>query len=151
MVSIQNKAQIENLLTSLDIHQKPVWGSMQPQQMIEHLSLSVKGSYLSKAQLAVPEEKAIALKQAFIYSDMELPRGIKSSMYKDGELPPLRFASKDAAIEVLLKEIDAFYAFFEEHQERLTMNPVVGLLNLREWEVFHGKHFLHHFKQFQLI
>lgn len=151
MISIQNKAQIENLLHSLSADKKPLWGAMKPQQMIEHLGLAIKASTMNKAVLKVPEEKALELKQGFIYGDLELPKNVKSSMYPTDELPPLRNASKEEAIEALLHTIDGFYAYFQEHQDRLTMNPVVGLLNMEEWEKFHNKHVVHHFKQFELI
>jgi len=32
--------------------------------------------------------------------------------------------------------------------DALKLNPTFGELNKAEWEIFHEKHFTHHFKQF---
>ena len=151
MIQIKDTTAISNALNSLDAAKQPVWGSMTPQQMIEHLALSVKGSYRSKlTEITVPEEKSKTMKQFFIFSDAELPRNVKSSMYADGNLPPLKHANIAEATNALVEEIKHFYAHFSSSEGVTTMNPFLGPLTQEEWEIFHGKHFLHHFKQFEL-
>lgn len=152
MIHIKDTAAISKALNALEPSKQPVWGSMNPQQMIEHLALVVKGSYRSKlTEINVPQEKADMMKQALIYSDAELPKNVKSSMYADGNLPPLKHANIAEATNALVEEINNFYAHFSSPEVATTMNPFLGPLSQQEWETFHGKHFLHHFKQFELV
>jgi len=44
-----------------------------------------------------------------------------------------------------------YLKYFELNPEVKTVNVTFGELNKDEWDIFHQKHFAHHFSQFGLI
>jgi hypothetical protein len=123
---------------------------MNPQQMVEHLSLIMRASNGKlKAPLATPEEKVEKRKQ-FLFTDDELQPGFRGPGLPEEPMPH-RFKDLDEARQVLLKELDDFDAYYDAHPEIKEVHPVFGPLNRDEWLRFHNKHFRHHFRQFGLL
>lgn len=124
------------------------FGIMTPQHMVEHLILTVKLSY---GRIKIPEfepnEKQLSQKQALLYSEITFPKGVRAPGLGD-QLLDLRFPNLETAKEELLKSLDDYASFFEENSTSKTMHPRFGRLNFEEWELFHEKHFNHHFEQF---
>ncbi len=148
---INSRPEIFNLLESLDKSKNPVFGKMTPQHMVEHLSIVVavsNGKYPQK--LISTPEKAELVKTGFIYTDKEMPIGIKAPML--GEEPEaLVFPDLKSAIEVLRNELNKFDGFFQDNYKAKPIHPIFGELTYAEWIIFHNKHFTHHLKQYNLI
>ncbi len=152
MIDILNKrSEIFSLLEKLDESAIPVFGKMSPQHMIEHIAIVVSVSNgKHPQQLYSTPEKAEILKANLIYTDIEMPVGVKAPMLSD-EPPALYFSDFKKAISSLKNELVRFDEFFEKNKHIKPMHPVLGPLNHNEWIVFQNKHFTHHFKQFKLI
>ena len=130
--------------------QKPVWGKMTPQHMVEHLYLAVKFSYGKlKVSCSTPEDKLPVMKR-FLKSDKPLPQNFVSPVFGES-LTQLIFPSIEISKQKLLDEINSYYKFYEQNPDAKSMNPTFGELNFEEWEIFHRKHFTHHFTQFSLL
>ena len=140
---------ILNKLSTLEETQKPIWGSMSAQRMVEHLTDSVKvASGKIIIDLLIPEEK-IEKMQLFLASDKPMARNIEVPFAKkDTEL---RHSEIDLAIDELTEEWCDFQELFEENENMKTVHPYYGALNYEQWKRLHSKHFTHHFEQFGLI
>lgn len=150
-VDIANRQELNSLLNNLTENTQPKWGQMKSQNMVEHLAKALQYSN-GKKEIAqrTTEEEGLKAKQAFIYTDVEMPMGLKSPLV--GECPiPFEFSSMVEAKENLNKELDDFETHNSNHPDALFIQPRLGKLNYKEWIVFHNKHFTHHFKQFGLI
>jgi hypothetical protein len=138
-----------NRLKNLTMNDKPLWGIMTPQHMVEHLILAVNMSN-GKFNLDCinPPEKIPTLKR-FLLSSRPLPKLFENPALGKG-LQPLEYKSLNEAIEKLKEELENYYSFFDKNPAARTMNVTFGELNKEEWDVFHKKHFEHHLSQFDL-
>ncbi|MFN3999465.1 DUF1569 domain-containing protein [Algoriphagus sp.] len=143
-----DRESIVSRLKNLTEESPREFGIMTPQHMVEHLILTVKLSY---GRIQIPEfepnEKQLMQKQALIYSDISFPRGIRAPGIGD-QLLDLRFSDLDTAKLELLKSLDDYSTYFTSNPEAKTVHPRFGKLTHQEWELFHQKHFEHHFGQF---
>lgn len=143
-----NIEEILKKLESLSPNQKPIWGEMTSQLMIEHLTDSIK---MASGKISFPMEindDLVPKMQSFLNNDKPMARNIAVS-----------FAPKDAALrneeielaidEFLLEWID-FEDIFSENPNFKTMHPYYGFLDYEQWCKLHQKHFSHHFEQFGL-
>jgi hypothetical protein len=149
-VDITNRQELNSLLNNLTENTQPKWGEMKAQNMVEHLVKTLELSN-GKKEIAqkTTDEEALKAKQKFIYTDVEMPMGLKSSL---GEgLMPLEFSNLDEAKENLNKELDDFETYHANHPDAVFVQPRLGKLNYKEWVILHNKHFTHHFKQFGLV
>ena len=138
------------LLNELEPQQKPLWGKMTPQHMVEHLILAVQ---MSNGKLKLEcfnlPEKIPSLKR-FLLSSRPMPKLFVNPVIGEA-LRPLEYSSLEEAIEKLKKEIDDYILFFENNPGAIPVNVTFGELNKEEWIVFHKKHFTHHLSQFGLM
>lgn len=146
-LNINNRQQIKSLLLSLKADAVPLWGKMQAQQMIEHLVDQVQYTNGTKVPTCdVPQEEAHKRKQRAIYTDAEIPKNVVL-----GALPEyLEYESMEVAINQLMAELEEFDQYFKE-PDRTVLHGGFGPMNYHEWQIWHGKHFTHHFKQFGLF
>lgn len=150
-IDITKRAELNALLNNLTENTEAKWGLMNPQNMVEHLAKTLQYSN-GKKQIAqrTTEEEARRAKEALIYTDMEMPKGIKSSLA--GEFPdPFEHATLEEAKKTLDDELDHFETYFTSNPDATFIHATLGRLNHKEWIVLHSKHFTHHFKQFGLI
>lgn len=137
------------LLNNIDAATKPVWGKMNPQQMLEHIT----GFYLVsvgriKFDLVTPEEHLPKFKE-FLFSDKQFRENTKAPASVLGEEPlPLRHATYHEALQKLREAVAGFEAYFEDDPGKTTTHPVFGPLNFEEWILLHYKHVTHHLRQF---
>ena len=135
-----------------DLHKeaKQLWGKMSSQHMIEHLIIAVR---ISNGKLTFdcfnPPEKLPTLKK-FLMSSRPIPKEFVNPLIGEG-LVPLEFKNLGEAKIALKKEIEDYYKYFEEKPNASFINPTFGELTKNEWDVFHEKHFTHHFRQFGII
>ncbi len=124
---------------------------MKPQNMIEHLTKTLQFTNGKKqAALRSTENEAKMAKEAFIYTDIEMAKGLKSALAGD-VAEPFEFSSLEEAKNNLNNELDDFETYFAGNPSATFIQPRFGSLNYKEWIIFHNKHFTHHFKQFGLI
>lgn len=145
-----NISELEQKLIRLNEGTQAAFGVMSPQHMVEHLTITVK---LSSGRISyppfTPNEKQLTQKEALIYTDLEFPKGIKAPGLGDN-LMPLKNKTLDLAKEQLLTSLNAYEGYFKEYPDAKTIHPRFGLLTFHEWELFHPKHFKHHFSQFNI-
>lgn len=136
-----------SLLKELPPETKQLWGKMSAQHMVEHLILAVRTSN-GKLNIGCfnPPEKWQTLKR-FLLSSRPLPKDFVNPIV-GVNLLPLEHKNLDEAKKILRQEVEDYYRYFEENPDALLLNPTFGELNKDEWEVFHEKHFTHHFEQF---
>ena len=140
---------IIDTLSLLKHNDRPEWGMMSSQRMIEHLSDTVNLSFNEHDfSLQLPIDK-VERAQRFIFSDYELPKNFKASFASSSH--KLRNESiEDALIELEERWIDMI-EYFRNNPEAKTLHPHFGLLNSKLWLRLHSKHITHHFLQFNLI
>lgn len=145
------REQVPQLLKNLEADTKPLWGIMQAQHMLEHVSGAI---YISRRdiglKLATPESHLDRMRE-FLHNSAPFPKGMKNPALKPGELAKLRFPNLDAAKDKLVESIEKYYAHYEHNPEDRQMHPVFGMLNRDEWQTVHYKHVYHHFEQFGLV
>ncbi|MGK0414617.1 MAG: hydroxymethylglutaryl-CoA reductase, partial [Polaribacter sp.] len=149
-IDFLNFDAIKAKLSSLDKNSKPIFGSMNAQQMIEHLSAVTKianGNW--NVDVYVSDEKT-ARRKPFLNTENELQTGFKASFLSD-ESTALKCSSIHLAIEDLIKQLELFLKVFTADENRTIVHPFFGELDFEEWTKFQVKHFTHHFKQFDLI
>jgi len=134
-------------LEKLPADTAPLFGKMNVQQMIEHMSYSIRiANGKDKHTLVTPEERLESMKN-FIMSEKDFRPNTPNALL--GEMPePLRNESKEKALAELQIEIADFVKHFEANPGTLETNPFFGHLNYAEW--VHGlhKHAIHHLRQF---
>ncbi len=148
---ITNRKELNIFLNNLTDNTEPKWGLMKPQNMIEHLTKTLQFTNGKKqAALRSTENEAKIAKEEFIYTDIEMARGLKSALAGD-VADPFEFSSLEEAKNNLNNELDDFETYFAGNPSATFIQPRFGSLNYKEWIIFHNKHFTHHFKQFGLI
>lgn len=147
-VNFTDETEVRNLLSNLKTDSKPVFGKMNGQQMIEHLSFLMKVSNGNvHADFFVEDEKS-ARRKAFLDTENELQVGFKASMLSE-EPNTVVFASIKEAIDDLVLQVTNFQNHFKT--VKIENHPFFGELDYSYWKKFHVKHFTHHFKQFNLV
>lgn len=139
------------LLKDLSPSAQALWGQMNAQQMVEHLTLAVEASSgKHNMQLHTEKEKVEKIKAIMLLSDRPMPREFKNPVLP---LVPLAVKYKDIeeAKQALKQSLDLFMHYFKNKVETVRMHNIFGELNYHEWLWFHYKHFTHHFVQFGLL
>ncbi|WP_299062441.1 hydroxymethylglutaryl-CoA reductase, degradative [uncultured Polaribacter sp.] len=147
-VDFYDKNLIRNQLSKINKNTKPVFGKMNGQQMIEHLSflLQISNGKVD-ADYYVSDEKS-ARRKPFLNTQGELQVGFKAPLLSE-EPNEMKFNSIGEAINDLFIQIDSFKLHFKT--AKAENHPFFGELDYQYWQKFHVKHFTHHFKQFGLI
>lgn len=148
-VDFLNEKEVRATLANLLIDTKPLFGKMNGQQMVEHLSAVTQianGNW--KVDIYVSDEKT-ARRKPFLNTDNELQVGFKAPFLSENPAP-LKFNSINEAIDDLLVQVKLFEKVFNEDANRKVVHPFFGELDYEYWKKFQVKHFTHHFKQFGL-
>lgn len=138
------------LLRTLSPDANMKWGKMNAQQMVEHISGFFRVS-TNKLHfpLVTPAEQLPKFKE-FLRSNKDFRENTKAPVLPEDPIP-VQFASFDAAVNDLEKEIKDFIEQFTKDPGLTTQHPVFGDLNFEEWVLLHYKHVVHHLKQFGLM
>lgn len=137
------------VLEKLSADQKPAWGSMSAQRMVEHLTDIVKISTGENPQPLEVEEERIPRMQAFLDSDKPMNQNIEVPFA--GKDVPLRFDEIELAVDELVDTWLRFEELFESNPGLTKLHPYYGNLNFDQWKRLHSKHMTHHFTQFGLL
>ncbi len=142
--------ELPSLLDQLKPDQKPEWGIMTPQHMVEHLIITAK---LSLGRFNVPiassleeleKRKKHLITDGPMKKSIQMPNG-------NNDLKPLKFPNLEEAVKTL-KEAMEEVVKREEHQPETKVNhPFGGPMTATEWVLFHRKHIKHHLIQFGLL
>lgn len=128
---------------------KPIWGEMSAQRMVEHLSDAVT---LSRGNHNLPleiKEEHTPKAQAFLISEHPLPKLFKAS-FATPDIPE-RNSSMDEAILEFEKAWKLFIADFTSSPTKCSLHPNFGKLDFDLWKRMHSKHITHHLEQFGVI
>ena len=137
------------LLKRLKADQKPLWGKMTPQHMVEHLYKAMQASVNEISLNIFTEERKIPVLKRLFLGEKALPKEFINPAIGPG-LMELEFKNMEAATLELQNILERYERFFENNPDIKTAHPTFGYLTKKEWDVFHQKHFIHHFSQFGL-
>jgi len=144
------KKDFPEMLRKLSAEQKGNWGKMNAQQMVEHITDTLRvtnGKKFQKKELT-PEQTEKA--RSFFLSDKPFRENTTNHL-----LPEIPYACTNSNITEAIKEMEAelgeFFSKFENNTNQKSVNPFAGEFNFDEWVHLLHKHFLHHAKQFSLI
>ena len=138
------------LLGKLEANQKPLWGKITPQHMVEHLYKTIQASINEIFLEVFTEERKIPVLKKLFLGSRPLPKEFMNPAIGP-DLLPLEFISLNSAIDELKKIIERYNNYFESNPGVQTAHPAFGYLTKEEWDIFHEKHFRHHMSQFGLI
>jgi len=145
---VLTETQIMDSLKMLKDDIKPQYGKMTAQHMLEHLTLTLKLSVGKiKYPPFTPSERALKSKDILLFTELEMPMGM-TPPNDTRELYPLKYPDLEKAKEALLKAWAEYMEYYEKNGGASEIHPRFGYLNKDEWNRFHYKHFMHHFKQF---
>ncbi|ROI08244.1 phenylacetic acid degradation bifunctional protein PaaZ [Chryseobacterium sp. H3056] len=144
---------IQKMLNGLTENSERKFGMMSPQLMVEHLEEVLRNGFGSLQASDFPEIPAdkLELLQDWIYTDQKIRPGAQYPLLKEGEEPQLRYKNLTEAKEKLLETLKEFLIYYRENPQAEHFHPRFGMLNKEMMELFHRKHFTHHFEQFGLI
>ena len=144
------RTQMMPLFKKLTADVKAKWGVMDPQQMVEHFSETMRyANGKTKLPLFTPEEHLPRLR-AFMLSEKPFRENTKNPMI--GEVPaPLKHKLLADAIAELEKEVNSFFVAFDDDENLITQNPIFGILTYSENVHLVHKHALHHLRQFGVV
>lgn len=151
-IQLQAKS-IQKMLNGLSENSERKFGMMSPQLMVEHLDEVLRNGFGALEPSDFPEIPAdkLELLQDWIYTDQKIRPGAKYPLLKEGEEPQLRYKNLTEAKEKLLETLKEFLIYYRENPQAEHFHPRFGMLNKEMMELFHRKHFTHHFEQFNLI
>lgn len=137
------------VLSRLTPNQKTLWGKMNAQEMVEHLSdMLMMSRGIGDFTIDVDAE-TITRRQQFLLSDKEMAKNIAVPFTKD--IIELRHDELELALDEFADEWMNFTEYYENNPSASVIHPYYGDLDFNLWLKMHDKHFMHHFKQFGLI
>lgn len=137
-------------LQPLTADRPPVFGTMNAQQMVEHLLWTFEISTGAATVTCPMPEEWQKRARSFLNDDRLTPRGFENPHLKEG-LPRLRFADLEGAVAALESEARRFLDLHRADPQVRRVHPVFGPCTLDEWSRAHFKHCVHHLLQFGLI
>ena len=135
------------ILNQLKPDQKPFWGKMTPQHMVEHLYKAVQASINEITLNIFTEERKIPILKRLFLGEKALPKDFMNPAIGP-DLMNLEFEDLETAILKLENILRRYEQYFRDNPNIKTMHPVFGNLTKLEWDIFHQKHFQHHLSQF---
>lgn len=151
MINIHDKEKVFEIIDKFQKDATPLFGKLTPQHVLEHLMMSL---HISTGKRVIEfkgnEELAQKIKANLIYTDSEVPEGVKNPLMTD-DLPELKFENIEIAKQNLKNELEYFYEYKKNNPNAKLVHMRMNELTMDEWTVMHGKHFKHHFKQYGLI
>jgi hypothetical protein len=144
------QVEFPRLLHTIDPGTKPAWGKMNLQQMIEHMSDSLRIANGRDAKDCVTPLEHLPRMQAFMMSEKPFKENTVNVQMAE-EPMPCRWDSVDDAIGELEQELNEFVDVFEQDKSKVITNPFFGDLNFEQWVQLLTKHALHHLRQFGVV
>lgn len=145
-----SKGYLQQHISHLKEGDKPLWGIMSPQHMIEHLIYVFRMSIGEVKQAVVTPEEKIERYQQSLYGERRLPKFFKSPYLKKEALEDLEFRSLEEAKLALLSYVDIYEKYYSTNPEDKNDHVIYGSCNKEKWDIIHIKHLDHHLRQFDL-
>jgi hypothetical protein len=139
--------QLLALAAQIAPDQKPLWGKMNAQQMLEHTAKFFQVSTNKRQFPLVTPVEHLPKYLEFLWSEKQFKENTKAPVLPEEPLA-LDFEKYQDSLNLLRQEVDDFFTFFKEDTLKTTQHPVFGLLNFEAWVQLHHKHVIHHLKQF---
>jgi hydroxymethylglutaryl-CoA reductase len=146
---MMNLETMLSALSRLSNSNKPLWGKMNAQEMVEHLSDMLMMARGTGNFTIDVDAETIARRQQFLLSDKEMAKNIAVPFTK--ELIELSNDELELAVDEFTDEWINFIELYENNPDASVVHPYYGALDFNLWLKMHDKHFMHHFKQFGLI
>ncbi len=145
-----NRKTIGEYVTKLSVDATPVWGSMTPQSMLEHLefTLRIAANEIQDFEITTSEDILEKVHDS-LYNHRPMPKNHDFPL--QDRISDIQHENLEVAKVKFLEAYEAFESYFEEHPDASTNNVVFGMLNKFEWDLLNTKHLNHHFEQFNLL
>ncbi|NQX76916.1 phenylacetic acid degradation bifunctional protein PaaZ [Gilvibacter sp.] len=146
------ESTIKGCLNRLQADDKPAWGTMTAQSMVEHLEYTyrIASGEIQDFEIATPE-KILEKVNETLYNYKKMPREYDFPLAAASKIEEHLHADLDTAKVRMLEAREEYLQFFKENPEAITKNVVFGPLNKFEWYLLERKHLNHHFEQFGLL
>jgi len=141
---------VPSLLLQLQSETNGNWGVLNAQQMVEHLSESVRIANGKNLQTIITPNENLERVRSFVLSDKPFKENTKNVQMPDIPIPTVKANMKEAVKELKM-ELQDFIKAFESEPLKTIANPFFGELNFEAWTHLLNKHFEHHCKQFNLV
>ncbi|MES2703532.1 MAG: hypothetical protein V4649_12890 [Bacteroidota bacterium] len=141
------KNEYTKILSRIPLDAGQIWGKMNVQQMIEHMSEYVRiASGKMPMQTITPEDQVPSM-QSFLATEKPFRENTPNSLMSETPMP-VKHSDVNAAIKELQGEIDHFFEVHMIDPNKSTPNPFFGTLNFDQQIQLLHKHALHHLRQF---
>jgi len=146
------ESKIQECLNQLTETNKAEWGTLTPQEMIEHLEYTYKiaSGEIQDFDIATPE-KILEKVHATLYNYDNMPRSYDFPLAEKSEIKKAKHENLEVAKAKMLEARQQYLSYFKQNPEAITKNVVFGELNKYEWYLLDRKHLNHHFEQFNLL
>jgi hypothetical protein len=141
------KKELVAVLRQVPFHTQPLWGKMTLQQMIEHLSDSVRIASGRTVYPIVTTEENLQKMQDFLKSEKPFRPNTQNPLLPQVP-PPVRNMNEAVALNELEEELNYFFSVFEANKNLTTTHPLFGVLEFEMNVLLLYKHAQHHLKQF---
>ncbi|MBS1779480.1 MAG: hypothetical protein JST70_09175 [Bacteroidetes bacterium] len=135
------------MLATIDPATKPLWGKMNPQQMVEHMSYAMRQASGKDPYTIVTAEEHLPRMQAFLMSEKPFRENTPNQLLPD-EPAPAKHESMQDSLNDLQAEIDHFFHVYGTDPQKTITNPFFGELNYDMQVQLLHKHAWHHLRQF---
>lgn len=150
----EKKDWLENrypaMLKGIDPQAKPLWGKMNVQQMVEHMSDYLRIANGKDPVNCVTPEEHLDKMRDFLMSEKPFKENTPNSLMSDTPAPH-RWENIDDSIGELEQELNDFIDVFEQDKQKVITNPFFGDLNFEEQVQLLHKHATHHLRQFGVV
>jgi len=152
MENIAQKAAFLNhgyipLLQQINPATKPLWGKMNAQQMIEHMTDYTRIANGKDVRPVVTDAEALPKYRAFMETEKPFKENTGNPLMPDTPAAEKHDTIQNA-IAALQSEINDLFKTFEHQPQQLMTNPIFGELNYDQSIQLLHKHAVHHLKQF---
>ncbi len=138
------------LIKKLKSNQKPQWGVLSAQGMVEHMTDSFGVAWGRIVQPLQTPVEFLEKAKSFAMSDKPFKPLTKNSLMNETPAS-LRHENIKDAVKELENEIFLFTTHYQFNSGAIVTNPFYGDFNYREWLHLLHKHAVHHLKQFLVI
>ena len=144
--------KIDECLSKLSENNKPKWGIMTPQHMIEHLeyTYSIAAGEIQDFKISTPEKILEKVKNS-LWNYEKFPKNSQFPALEKDKLDDLKYENLGIAIEKFRTQRKKYLEYFKQNPDATLKNIVFGELNRYEWYLLERKHLNHHFEQFNLL
>lgn len=142
------KSEFLQRLRSIDPNTKPLFGKMNPQQMVEHMAEYIRMGYGNPriAERSYSDE-IIDKMNAFLRTEKPLRPNTGNPLMEETP-PPAKLKDYEASLQEVQLAIDELFQAFEQNPNLEISNPFFGNLNFALTVQLLFKHGQHHLRQF---